>query len=209
MLLNGKFFAFEGVDGSGKTTQIRLLAERLRRMTFSVYETREPTDSPIGSLIRQMMTGRIKSDDKTIAALFVADRLDHLQNNVNGLLAKLQAGAVVLSDRYYFSSYAYHGLHIPMEWVVHANSLCADLLRPSVTVFLDVPPQRCAERLSKSRWHLELYEGVDVLLKVRAMYFEAFNVLKDQEHVLVLDADADPETVAERVWNGVRPYLER
>ena len=74
----GKFIAFEGIDGSGKSTQIEYLTEKLKKENIYYYTTMEPTDSPIGSLIHQIMTGRVKTDNKVIAALFVADRLDHL-----------------------------------------------------------------------------------------------------------------------------------
>ena len=106
----GRFIVFEGIDGSGKTTQIQLLKNRLQQEGIECYSTREPTDSPIGSLIHQIMTGRVRSDNKVIAALFVADRLDHLLNPTDGILEKIGSGISVISDRYYFSSYAYHSI---------------------------------------------------------------------------------------------------
>ena len=84
----GIFIAFEGIDGSGKSTQVARLAKRLRSMDYKVYETFEPTDSPIGSLIHQIMIGRIQAGQETIASLFVADRVDHLLNDINGILKK-------------------------------------------------------------------------------------------------------------------------
>ena len=117
----GKFIAFEGIDGSGKSTQVRLLAERLRSENIPFYTTMEPTDSPVGSLIHQIMTGRVKADPKVIAALFVADRLDHLLNDVNGISQKIDEGTTVIMDRYYFSSYAYQSVDAPMDWVIQAN----------------------------------------------------------------------------------------
>ncbi len=107
---NGVLIAFEGIDGSGKSTQIRLLAERLREKRISFYTTMEPSDAPIGSMIRQILTGRMQADPKVIAALFTADRLDHLLNDVNGVVRKIENGTVVLMDRYYFSSYAYQSV---------------------------------------------------------------------------------------------------
>lgn len=88
----GNFIAFEGIDGSGKSTQIGLLAERLKKEGIRCYTTMEPTNGPIGSLIRQVMTGRIRMDNKAIAGLFAADRLDHLLNEVDGIAAKMEGG---------------------------------------------------------------------------------------------------------------------
>ena len=114
----GNFIAFEGIDGSGKSTQIGLLAERLKKEGVCCYTTMEPTNAPVGSLVRQVMTGRIRMDNKAIAALFAADRLDHLLNEVDGIASKIEEGTTVLTDRYYFSSYAYHSVDVPMEWVI-------------------------------------------------------------------------------------------
>ena len=125
----GKFIVFEGIDGSGKSTQSSLLTAHLQARGLPCYRTFEPTDSPIGSLIHQMMTGRIRADNKVIAALFVADRYDHLTNPLDGFKEKLDAGVTVVADRYYFSSYAYHGVDLDMDWVIAANSISAELPR--------------------------------------------------------------------------------
>ena len=95
----GKFIAFEGIDGSGKSTQIQLLNDKLKAEGIYCYTTMEPTDSPIGSLIRQILTGRIKTDNKAIAALFAADRLDHILNDDNGILTKILNGTTVITSR--------------------------------------------------------------------------------------------------------------
>lgn len=154
----GKFIAFEGIDGSGKSTQIRLLSNRLRNIGVYCYTTMEPTDSPIGSLIHQIMTGRMKTDNKVIAGLFVADRLDHLLNEVNGILPKILEGTTVITDRYYFSSYAYHSVDMPMEWVIQANAQSKEILQPTITIFIDVEPDTAIERIAKNRFHQELFE---------------------------------------------------
>ena len=154
----GVFIAFEGIDGSGKSTQIQLLSNKLKERGVYCYTTMEPTDSPIGSLIHQVMTGRIKTDNKVIAGLFVADRLDHLLNDINGILSKIQEGTTVITDRYYFSSYAYHSVDMPMEWVIQANAQSKELLQPTVTIFIDVNPDTAIERIAKNRFHQELFE---------------------------------------------------
>ena len=124
----GLFFAFEGIDGSGKSTQIHLLKDKLQQRGYRCHETREPTDGPVGSIVHQLMTGRLKADPRVISSLFAADRLDHLTNPINGLETEIKRGVTILSDRYYFSSYAYNGLEMDMDWVIEINRCSAELL---------------------------------------------------------------------------------
>lgn len=201
----GRLIAFEGIDGSGKSSQLHVLAERLRSLGVRVYETSEPTDGPVGSLIRQMMQGRIEGDHRTIAALFVADRLDHLLNSTNGILQRLSEGVTVLTDRFYLSSYAYHSAHTGMDWVVEANSIVARIVRPDLHILLDADPEGCINRMTKDRWHLELYEEVSTLRVVRQRYLEAVERVKSHERVVVLDGCAESEEVARAVWCSVSP----
>ena len=186
----GRLIALEGIDGCGKSTQARLLAERMRQEGIACYATMEPTDSPIGSLIRQIMTGRVKTDNRVIAPLFVADRLDHLLNEVNGILHKVEEGITVISDRYYFSSYAYQGVDLPMDWVIRANEPNSSILRPALTVFLDIPPKLALERISRNRFQQELFEEEARLAQVRQKYMEAFRALEGEEQVAVLGTKA-------------------
>src|SRR5436190_1426688 len=95
----GKFIAFEGIDGSGKSTHMRLLKQGLEEKGYKVYDTFEPTDNKIGTLIRSILKGTEKADNRTIAALFAADRLHHLLNTNDGILNKLDEGYIVLTDR--------------------------------------------------------------------------------------------------------------
>lgn len=203
----GIFIALEGIDGSGKSTQAGLLIERLRREGISCYATMEPTDSPIGSLIHQILIGRIKTDNKVIAGLFVADRLDHLLNEVNGIAAKIKEGTTVVTDRYYFSSYAYNSVDMPMDWVIHANEQSAAILRPTVTVFIDVDPDTALERITRNRFHQELFEKKSRLVKVREKYLEAFERLKGVENVVIIDGKQDSATIADNIWEVLRGYF--
>lgn len=203
----GTFIAFEGIDGSGKSTQIRLLAEKMKDEGICCYTTMEPTDSPIGSLIHQIMTGRIKTDNRVISPLFVADRMDHLLNDVDGILHKINGGVTVITDRYYFSSYAYQGVDMPMDQVISANRPNSDILRPSVTLFIDIPPDVAIERIAKNRFRQELFEKRSRLVQVRDKYLEAFDRLKDVENVIVIDGNRDIQVVAADIWNAIREYM--
>ena len=197
------FIAFEGIDGSGKSTQVKLLSYNLQNAGHQVYLTCEPTESPIGKLIRDIFNHRMEGDHRTIAGLFVADRLNHILNKTNGILKKLEEGYTVISDRYYFSSYAYQGTHMPMEWVMEANSLSADLLRPDLNIYIDIPPEAGMARLNKDRSSIELYETLENLKNVRQKYAEAFELLKQKEKVFTLDGNRAPHLIASEIWTRV------
>lgn len=203
----GNFIAFEGIDGSGKSTQIALLTERLNKAGIYCYTTMEPTDSPIGSLIHQIMTGRIKTDNRVIAGLFVADRLDHLLNEVDGIVSKINKGTTVITDRYYFSSYAYHSVDLPMDWVIKANEQSSAILRPTVTIFIDVKPDIAIERIATNRFHQELFEKKSRLVKVRENYLKAFKELEKDEKYVIIDGNQTQEKIAEMVWEQVKGYF--
>ena len=196
----GRFIVFEGIDGSGKTTQAKLLATRLSKIGFSAHITSEPTDSVIGKLIKQHMMGISHFDEKTVAALFVADRLNHILNKTDGICTILKKGINVISDRYYFSSYAYHSVHAPMDWVIHANSLSENILRPDLNIFVDVPTEICIERISLNRTKPQRYERIKHLQEVLNNYHIAFDKLKDSEIVVKVDGTMSPDEVSDEIW---------
>lgn len=199
----GRFVVFEGIDGAGKTTQVELLSRRLASEGTPVFSTCEPTDGPVGRLIRQMLSGALPADQRTIASLFAADRTEHLTDPETGIRKMVETGTVVVCDRYYFSSYAYHSRYMDMEWVIQANRLNADILKPDITLFIDVDPQICLKRLQTTRKHLEIYEKIDIMTQVRANYLAAFHRLDNQERVAVIDGNDSVQNIAEAVWAQV------
>lgn len=102
----GVLIAFEGIDGTGKSTQLPLLAAYLRHQGFTVVETREPTDGPHGQQIRALYRNRCQVSPEQELELFLLDRRQHV---VECILPALSQGAIVLTDRYYFSTAAYQG----------------------------------------------------------------------------------------------------
>jgi dTMP kinase len=197
------FIAFEGIDGSGKSTQVKLLTEHLIAAGHKVHVTCEPSEGPIGKMIRDIFTHKMEADHKTIAGLFVADRLDHLLNKRDGILKKLEEGYTVLTDRYYFSSYAYQSPYMDLNWVINANSLSAELLRPDLNVYIDITAETSIERIKKGRTSTELYETLENLQNVRAKYFEVMELLKDEEKVMVTDGNRSPELIADEIWKNI------
>jgi dTMP kinase len=198
------FIAFEGIDGSGKSTQVSLLEGFLESLGHRVYLTMEPTGSPIGTIIRNVFTHRYEADHRTIAGLFVADRLHHLLNRTDGILMKLEQGYTVITDRFYFSSYAYQGAHMPLDWVIQANSLSAGILRPDLNIFLDITPETSMERIRAGRNSTELYETLENLSAVRNKYFEAFEKLKAAENIFITDGNRPAEAIAVDIWEAVQ-----
>ncbi len=203
------FIAIEGIDGSGKSTQAKNIAKRLEAEGHKVYLTFEPTDMRIGKMIRSILGGKEKADEKVIAALFVADRLDHLLHETNGIIKKLEEGYTVITDRYYFSSYAYHGAHVDMDWVIASNSMAAQTLKPDVNIFVDVSPEIAMKRINANRESIEIYETLDNLKAVQAQYLRAFEKLKHEEHIVTVNGDETPEKVTESLWEVLQSELEK
>jgi thymidylate kinase len=197
------FIALEGLDGSGKSTHVKLLAEKLRGQGLKIYTTAEPTNSRIGHIIKDIFKHKMEADHRTIAALYAADRLDHLTNKTDGILKKMEEGYTVVTDRYYFSSYAYHGTHMDINWVITANSLSADLLRPDLNIYIDITPEESMKRLNKGRDSIELYESIENLRQVKEKYFEAFEILREKENVSVVNGNRPENEVAHDIWNEV------
>jgi len=197
------FIAFEGIDGSGKSTQVKLLKEKLEQAGQKVYVTCEPTGSPMGKIIRDIFNHKMEADHRTIAALFVADRLDHILNKTDGILKMLAEGYTVITDRYYLSSYAYQSAHVDLDWVMQANSLSANLLKPDLNIYIDISPEESIERLKKGRDTIELYETLDNLKKVRDKYFDVMELLKGKENVFVTNGNRTPGEISQEIWNAL------
>jgi len=209
----GKFIVFEGLDGCGSTTQADLLKRWFEEKEQPVYYTKEPTEGPIGFVIRLFLSKRIGSarkneifealDETTLALAFAADRADHLHNEI---IPKLEAGIIVVADRYYLSSLAYQSLSADYDWVKMINSKC---LRPDLTLFLDVPPVVCKKRMERQRWHVELYEEVNKLEKVRASYLMAIkDLIQQHETIEIIDGNRPVQEVHRDVIHKVKALLK-
>ena len=198
----GKFIVFEGTDGSGKSTHLKLLARYLRGKGVPCVLTHEPTDSPFGAILRACLTGRIDTDERAIAALFAADRLDHVSNRVNGIEKQLAEGKTVLCDRFYFSSLAYNGGLVTAEWVAQLNAPVMQSFRPDLTVFIDLSPEESMQRVSR-RGETERYESLESLRRVREAYHEAFSRYGEGENIALIAGEADKDRTQEKIRRAV------
>lgn len=203
----GKFIVFEGLDGSGKSTQIRCLEQRLREMGRRVDVTAEPTVSALGGLVRDALSGFTPRSGGEIAALFMADRVQHNVNPVWGIQKMLASGFDVICDRYYYSSMAYQGTVTDPDWVERINLECPEIRRPDLCVFLDVDYERCRRRMEEGRAFLEIYENEASMIATRRRYYAVFEELKERDRIAVIDASRPVEEVAEDVFRAVLPLF--
>ena len=201
------FIAIEGIDGSGKSTQVQLLKTNLEQVGHKVYTTHEPTSFEAGKLIRSIFNHKVNADQHTIAALFVADRLQHLLDKEHGILAMLEKGYTVITDRYYFSSYAYHSAYVEMDWVMSINAKCAALLRPDRNIVVDVDPETAFRRIVSTRTSTELYETNENLRKVYSNYLKAFELLKESENIVFVNGKNEVQQVASDIFKSVKNLL--
>jgi len=197
----------EGIDGAGTTTHVAKLAERLRETGVPVRATREPSDGPVGTLVRQVLTGRIVVPGgrapgwATMALLFAADRLDHVESEIEPFVLE---GGVVLSDRYDASSLAYQSVSSgaeakeAVEWI---RSLNRHVRRPDLTIVLDVTPETAAERRMRRGEAAQLYEQNEVQRALAVFYRDLARHMPD-DRVVVIDAGGRIDEVHERVWTA-------
>lgn len=196
---SAKFIAFEGIDGAGKSTLIKLLNEKLIQQKIETHITAEPTKNHIGKIIRQILSGEKEGDERTIASLFLADRIDHLTHSEYGIMQYLSAGVNVITDRYYLSSYAYHVPHVSLDWVMEANSICAKVKRPDITFFIDISVDESMNRITNSRAGLEIFETRERITQVRQNYFDAIERVKDEENIVVVNGEQEVEMVFDEI----------
>lgn len=199
----GRFIVFEGLDGSGKGTQIRLLEKRLLDKGRSVALTAEPTETALGGMIRDALSGDCARTPSSLAALFLCDRIRHCNDPKKGIKAMLDSGKDVICDRYYFSSFAYQGIDTDIDWVMRMNLDCPEIITPDVCIFLDVDPDTCMERIDSSRAYTEIYEKASTLARIRKRFFDVFELLSDKENIRVINASRTPEEISEDIFDIV------
>ena len=190
-----RFVVLEGLDGSGTTTQLRMLEERLKAAGIPHMATFEPSDLPVGRLIRDVLKGRVSVEPETLARLFTADRYEHLYG-AGGMVAAVESGKVVLCDRYLFSSLAYQAVGAPFETVLELNRRFPV---PELTVFIDVPPAVCRERRA-ARGGVELFEHDHLQDEILENYRRGFAAYPGARIVNV-DGTVSADALCEKLWN--------
>jgi dTMP kinase len=209
MIIIHNFIVFEGGDGSGTSTQLKLLRDRFARAGGKyppLYATFEPSGGPIGELIRRSLKGEIILRPETLARLFAADRGEHLYGK-EGVVGRCGRGELVVSDRYVLSSLVYQGIDC-------GEALPAELNRafpaPELVLFFDLDPEAALKRL-EGRPFKDSYERPDFQVKVLRRYRELLpRYQAEGVRVEYIDASRPPEEVAESIWRILEkmPILE-
>jgi len=192
----GAFIVIEGLDGSGKTTQAKLLTAKLSRSHNAVY-TAEPSRGKIGTFIRSScLYGEKRLSISAEALLFAADRIEHVENEIKPAIAE---GKIVVCDRYVYSSLAYQGsADLNVEWIAEINRYA---LKPDFAVFIDVAPEKVLQRLNRRK---SVMENLETQRKVREIYLKS--VAKGD--LTRIDGDKPLEKVGEDLAAIVLKFLE-
>jgi dTMP kinase len=193
----GAFICIEGIDASGKTTQAKILVRTLRRRGVDAVYTTEPSKGKVGRFIRRHVLDRVKRVPIILEALlFAADRVDHLENEVNPALEK---GKIVVCDRYVYSTLAYQGAAgLNVDWIQKINQFARI---PDLAILLDVSPEIVLRRLRRKKTVMETNAN---LQKVRGVYLKMVREGK----MITLQGDKPIKEVAKDILKAVLDFLE-
>ncbi|MEN8190277.1 MAG: dTMP kinase [Thermodesulfobacteriota bacterium] len=198
-LQNGYLIVFEGIDGTGKSTQLKLLADFLRNRGHRVVETREPTDGPYGRKIRQHFANRSQLSLEEELELFIDDRRHHVEELITPELAR---GSVILCDRYYLSTGAYQGAAgLNVDDILKKNSFAPP---PDLAIFLTAPIATGIERITSGRGEtLNDFEQEESLTRVAELFDQmAFPYIRR------IDATGTINQIHQAVCRSVLSMLE-
>lgn len=202
-MTQGRFIAIEGPDGSGKTSIIQALRQKLEQDGLEVVTTREPGGSPIAEQIRQVIldVDNHAMDVRTEALLYAASRRQHL---VETILPNVQAGKLVISDRFVMSSLAYQGMArgIGLDPVWAINQFAIDGQMPDLTLLVDVPAEVGLERIQAAKGQRQ-YDRLDreslaFHQRVRQTYLD---LAQDWANLEILDGQKSIEAVSQECYD--------
>lgn len=194
----GILIAIEGIDGTGKSTQVALIAEYLRSKGCEVIETREPTDGPYGRKIRELFVDRGQCTPEEELNLFIEDRRQHIKEVIGPALAQ---GHIVVTDRYYFSTAAYQGAvgHDP-KVIFAKNSFAPE---PDLVILLTMTPQESLTRIKELRGEeLNDFEQEEQLQRVAAL-FDSF----DNDCISRIEAGGTTHQVGRKIQAEINSLL--
>ncbi len=200
-MTQGLLIALEGVDGSGTTSQRERVANALREQGRDVHTTAEPSTGPIGKLLREILSGDMKTTPETVALLFAADRLDHLKREI---FPALEEGKIVLTDRYIHSSVAYQSLAMDKDWVISLNR---EAKLPDLAILVKVSVEVAAKRRQERGGPEELFDAIEAQRKIASAYDLAF----EQENLgptVTVNGEEDMESVTTAILNVINQRLK-
>ena len=187
------FISFEGIDGSGKTTQAKLLYETLSRQRKCIL-TREPTQGDIGNFIKRMIK-RKKINPMAVQLLFAADRSFHVENLIK---PKLRQGYTVITDRYFFSTIAYgKASGLDEDWLKEVNGRFP---KPDMTFVFDMDPRIAIKRISSRKKDHQYFERLKFLQNTRRV----FKSLAKEYGSNIIDGSQDVDTIKEEILSIIK-----
>lgn len=197
----GQFIVFEGLDGSGKSVQARALVESLESDGHEVVLTYEPTDeSSVSAEIRDVLTHKKTMSPLKLQALFSQDRREHLQKLV---IPGLKEGKVVISDRYFFSTFAFGGIDVDLEKLFELNK---GFIMPDLTFLLKVSADTCLSRIEGRSSRYDFFEEKTKMEEVWQNYEKlAKDYFPDNTHII--DGEREPEVIAQEICKIVREKI--
>jgi dTMP kinase len=202
----GRLIVFEGLDGAGTSTQLARLQRWLSSRGVAVEVTKEPSSGPLGAMVRLAIETRLELDPKTLALAFAADRVDHIENQINGVRKALDNGRWVLCDRYVLSSLAYQGEEVDSEWLLAINRFA---LEPDVTIFVDTDAENCLQRIRQRSSSAELYDNYEQLTKVMRNYRRVVAQRQFVGHLITVNGNEAEESVFEALLEQFQEWLTK
>jgi len=201
----GVFIAFEGLDGSGKTTQFNAIINRLAAKKINCIAEKQPSNcNPIGLLLRDIVKNAhdVSLSPLSLAKLFSIDRYEHVVNNIK---PHIDAGRHVLIDRYVFSSFAYQGQAFTFDEIYSFNRDAIELLMPDLTIFIDTTPEECTHRIASNRASQELFDDNGIV--IRNNFYNAFEKMKTSP-TAIINGNQPTDAVTDEIWKAVEPLFE-
>lgn len=191
----GRFVVLEGLDGSGQSTQTKFLADFLKEKGYKVLETKEPTiKSSAGKLIRKVLNKKKKLSPNKLQELFAQDRKWHLRNLI---IPALKNGKIVISDRYFFSSFSYGRAEgLSLKKLIKLNE---KFLLPDLVFFLDVKPKVCLGRIKKRGIEKTLFEKQESFKKAYQNYKRIFKEFKNLTKIYFISGQKSIKKVSEDI----------
>ncbi len=194
----GIFVAIEGIDGSGKTTQVKNVYELLKKNGYSVLYTQEPTRDKLGLILREYLKNK-NTDPHVDALLFAADRIEHYNKTIQ---PNIKDNKIVITDRYKISSFVYQNAQgVDLDWIREINKMAPD---PDIVIYLDIPVDIALKRLnSADRSVIEKFETRNYLTKIYENY------MKFKEKFIFINAEGSIDSITQNIYTVITDYINK